>query len=66
MMKFHLIVLLIFPIVLMAQKRNVIELSLKHAQTSVSANGWIPLDSGWKFQPGDNPEWARPGNEDVT
>ena len=65
-MKFCLILLVIFPIVLIAQKRDVIQLSLKHARTSISANGWLALDSGWKFKTGDNPEWARPEHEDIT
>ncbi len=63
-MKFLLIVLLIFPIWLFAQKTDVLQLSLKRARTSMSANGWIALDSGWKYKTGDNPDWAKPGSDD--
>ncbi len=30
------------------------------------ANGWIALDSGWKFKAGDNPDWGKPGFDDSS
>jgi signal transduction histidine kinase len=65
-MKCLLIVLILFPIAIIAQKNNVFQLSTKTAKTTKFASGWIALDSGWKFKAGDNPDWSRPGFDDSS
>src|SRR4051794_20588501 len=65
-MKYLIIVFLFSPLVVIAQKNNVFTLSTKAARTTKLANGWIALDSGWKFKAGDNPDWAKPGFNDSS
>ena len=65
-MKCLLIALMLFPVVIIAQKKDVFKLSTKAAKTTKFASGWIALDSGWKFKAGDNAEWARPGFNDTS
>ena len=65
-MKYLLIVLMLFPVSIIAQKNNVFQLSTKAAKTTKFARGWIALDSGWKFKAGDNPDWAKPGFDDSS
>ena len=65
-MKYLLIGLLLSPISIIAQKNNVLTLSIKEAKTTKFASGWIALDSGWKFKAGDNLDWAKPGFDDSS
>jgi len=65
-MKIILIVLLFSPVGIFAQKVNVFQLSTKAARHTRFANGWIALNSGWKFKAGDNPDWAAPGFNDSS
>jgi hypothetical protein len=58
-MKYLLMVLLLLPAAIIAQKNDVFKLSTSKAKTTKFASGWIALDSGWKFKAGDNPDWAR-------
>ncbi len=65
-MKYFFIFLLLFPVTIIAQKSNVLKLSSSAERTTKTANGWIPLDSGWRFKAGDNPDWAKPGFNDSS
>ena len=65
-MKYLLIVLMLSPLAIIAQKNNVFNLSTKKAKTTRFASGWISLDSSWKFKAGDNSDWARPGFNDSS
>ena len=65
-MKIILLVLLLFPVTIFAQKVPIFELSTKAARHTRFASGWIALDSGWKFKTGDNLDWARPGFNDSS
>ena len=65
-MKYLLIVLMLSPVVIIAQQNNVFTLSTTAAKTTKFASGWIALDSGWKFKAGDNPDWAKPGFDDSS
>ncbi|MEO6329838.1 MAG: hypothetical protein ABIO55_12945, partial [Ginsengibacter sp.] len=65
-MKYLLIVLMLFPVAIVAQRNNELKLSSKAEMNSRFAKGWIKLDSGWKFKAGDNPDWAKPGFDDAS
>src|SRR4051812_24340746 len=65
-MKYSIFFLLFFPVAIIAQKDNVFKLNSKAVRTSGVANGWISIDSGWKFKAGDNPEWSKPGLDDSS
>ena len=58
-MKYFFIFLVLFPLALFSQKSNVFTLSAKKELNTKFASGWIPLDSGWRFKAGDNPDWAK-------
>jgi signal transduction histidine kinase len=65
-MKCLVIALILFPVVVIAQKNDVFTLSTRAAKTTKFASGWIALDSGWTFNVGDNAEWAKPGFNDSS
>ncbi|MEO6694040.1 MAG: histidine kinase dimerization/phospho-acceptor domain-containing protein [Ignavibacteria bacterium] len=65
-MKHIFIFLLLLPLAAFSQKSSVFKLSATGEKNTKFANGWIALDSGWKFKAGDNPEWAKPGFEDSS
>ena len=33
---------------------------------SIPAQSGVILNKGWKFHPGDDPQWAKPGYDDAT
>ncbi len=59
MMKKALLFLLLFPVCLFSQQREVFRID------SLSKEG-ILLDKGWKWHAGDNPEWAKPEFDDAN
>jgi signal transduction histidine kinase len=63
-MKHLVIALMLFPVLVVAQKTSLFRLGTKAAKTTRFACGWLALDTGWKFNAGDNPDWARPGFDD--
>jgi len=65
-MKYLLIVLMFFNITAIAQSNGVVLLSTKKARSNGFVDGWISLDSGWRFKTGDNQDWSRPGFDDAS
>ena len=65
-MKYLILLLLLSTTSAFAQKDEIFQLSTKVARTTKFANGWIALDSGWKFQAGDDPDWKKPGFNDLS
>ena len=65
-MRYILFVVFIIPIALFAQRGDAFILSSRATLHTKTANGWIRLDSGWRFQVGDNSEWAKPGFNDSS
>jgi two-component system NtrC family sensor kinase len=57
---FNLLIFLFFPLFLFAQLEKEKELD------SLLMNKWVILESNWKYQSGDNFEWAKPEFDDSS
>ena len=56
----------LLPLKVVAQQYDVFTLKSTAVKTSKNANGWIALDSGWKFKAGDNRNWSNPKFNDSS
>jgi two-component system NtrC family sensor kinase len=59
-MKYFNLLIFLFPLFLFAQAENEKKLD------SLLMNNWVTLESDWKYQSGDNFEWARPKFDDSS
>jgi signal transduction histidine kinase len=64
--KYLFVFLLVVPLTIIAQQNDIFILSSGIVKHSKTANGWIALDSGWRFKTGDNADWANTNFNDSS